>query len=587
VERTWLQQYPAGVPTDIDPGEYASLRELFEEAVATHGNKAAYTNMGATLTFAQLDVLSKSFAAWLLKKSGLVAGDRVALMMPNILQYPIALFGVLRAGMVVVNTNPLYTARELEHQLKDSGAKCIVIVENFAHVLQHVLPHTALKKVLVTRIGDLLGWPRGFLVNFVLRYVRKQIPAWSMPGAMTFKSALSLGLGIKLGPVPLGPDDIAFLQYTGGTTGIAKAAVLTHRNMVANVLQTAAWVFPAMQGGGPRIVITALPLYHIFALTVNCLAFLPFGARNVLITNPRDFPAFVAEMKKYKFNFVSGVNSLFNALTHTPGFDTLDFSALRCTFAGGMALQGVVAERWKNISGCPITQGWGLTETSPVATANPIGTDFNGSIGLPIPSTDVSIRDDSGKEVGVGQVGEICVFGPQVMRGYWNRPDETDKVMFGDWLRTGDIGRIDAKGFIFIEDRKKDMILVSGFNVYPNEVEGIVAEHPGVLEVAAVAQPDADSGEVVAVFVVKKDPTLSAAALIAHSRKHLTGYKVPKHIYFRNELPKSNVGKILRRALRDELLAAASPGQAKTQPLAAASPGPAKARPPGATPRAP
>ena len=556
MERTWLQQYPSGVPTDIDPGEYASLRELFEEAVATHGNKAAYTNMGATLTFAQLDVLSKSFAAWLLKKSGLVAGDRVALMMPNILQYPIALFGVLRAGMTVVNTNPLYTARELEHQLKDSGAKCIVIVENFAHVLQEVLPHTELKKVLVTRVGDLLGIPRGFLVNFVLRHVRKQIPAWSMPGTMTFKSALSAGLGLKLDAVALGPDDIAFLQYTGGTTGVAKAAVLTHRNMVANVLQTAAWIFPAMQTGGPRVVITALPLYHIFALTTNCLAFLPFGARNVLITNPRDFPGFVAELKKHKFNFISGVNTLFNALLHTPGFETVDFSALRVSFAGGMALQGVVAERWKAVTGCIMTQGWGLTETSPVATANPIGTDFNGSIGLPIPSTDISIRDDAGKEVPVGQVGEICVFGPQVMRGYWNRPDETEKVMFGDWLRTGDIGHIDAKGFVFLEDRKKDMILVSGFNVYPNEVEGIIAEHKGVLEVAAVAQPDADSGEVVAVFVVKKDPQLTADALIAHSRKQLTGYKVPKHVYFRSELPKTNVGKILRRALRDELVAA-------------------------------
>ena len=573
MERTWLQQYPPGVPTDIDPGEYPSLRELFEEAVATHGNKAAYTNMGATLTFAQLDVLSKSFAAWLRQRSGLVAGDRGALMMPNILQYPIALFGVLRAGMTVVNTNPLYTARELEHQLKDSGAKCIVIVENFAHVLQQVLPHTELKRVLVTGVGDLLGLPRGFLVNFVLRYVRKQIPAWNMPGTMTFKSALSAGLGLKLDAVALGPDDIAFLQYTGGTTGIAKAAVLTHRNMVANVLQTAAWIFPSMQTGGPRVVITALPLYHIFALTTNCLAFLPFGARNVLITNPRDFPGFVAELKKHKFNFISGVNTLFNALLHTAGFDTVDFSALRVSFAGGMALQGVVAERWKAVTGCVVTQGWGLTETSPVATANPIGADFNGSIGLPIPSTDISIRDDDGKEVAVGQVGEICVFGPQVMRGYWNRPDETEKVMFGDWLRTGDIGHIDAKGFVFIEDRKKDMILVSGFNVYPNEVENIIAENPGVLEVAAVAQPDADSGEVVAVFVVKKDPKLTAEALIAHSRTELAGYKVPKHVYFRSELPKTNVGKILRRALRDELIAAskaAAPGLAT--PGAAAKP---------------
>ena len=553
MERTWLQQYPAGVPTDIDPGEYASLRDLFEEAVRTHGHKPAYSNMGVTLSFAQLDELSRSFASWLQKKSGLVQGDRVALMMPNVLQYPIALFGVLRAGMVVVNTNPLYTARELEFQLKDSGAKCIVIVENFAHVLQQVLPRTELKKVLVTGIGDLLGLTKGTLVNFVLRHVRKQVPAWSMPGAMTFKSALSSGLGIKLEPVVIGAQDIAFLQYTGGTTGVSKAAILTNYNMVSNVLQTAAWIFPAMQTGGPRIVITALPLYHIFALTTNCLAFLPFGANNVLITNPRDFPAFVAELKKHRFNFISGVNTLFNALLHTPGFDAVDFSALRVSFAGGMALQGVVAERWRKVTGCVMTQGWGLTETSPVATANPIGMDFNGSVGLPIPSTDVSIRDDDGREVAVGSVGEICVFGPQVMRGYWNRPDETDKVMFGDWLRTGDIGRIDAAGFVFIEDRKKDMILVSGFNVYPNEVEGVAASHPSVLEVAAVAQADKDSGEVVALFVVKKDPALTAEALIAHCRTELTGYKVPKHVYFRTELPKTNVGKILRRALRDEL----------------------------------
>ncbi len=555
MDRTWLQQYPAGVPTDIDPDEYASLRDLIEEAFKTYGHQPAYTNLDATLTFAQLEVLSGAFAAWLQKKSGLNAGDRVALMMPNLLQYPVALFGVLRAGMTVVNTNPLYTARELEHQLRDSGAKCIVIAENFAHVLQQVLPRTELKNVLVTRVGDLLGFPRGLIVNFVLSRIRKQIPAWRMPGAIPFKRALSAGLGLKLEAPPLGPDDLAFLQYTGGTTGIAKAAMLTHRNMVANVLQTAAWLFPVMQSGGPRIIVTALPLYHIFALTANCLAFLPFGARNVLITNPRDMPAFVAELKKYRFNFLGGVNTLFNGLMHTPGFDTLDFSSLRCTFGGGMAVQSVVAERWKKATGCVLSQGWGLTETSPVATANLIGADFNGSIGLPIPSTDVSIRDDDGKEVAVGSVGEICVFGPQVMRGYWNRPDETEKVMFGDWLRTGDIGHIDAKGYVFIEDRKKDMILVSGFNVYPNEVESVAAEHPGVLEVAAVAQADAESGEVVAVFVAKKDPGLTAEALIAHCRLSLTGYKVPKHVYFRDSLPKTNVGKILRRALRDELRA--------------------------------
>jgi long-chain acyl-CoA synthetase len=553
VDRNWLLQYPPQVPADIDADSYASLRDVFEEACAAHGHAPAFTNMGATLSFAQLDELSRAFAAWLQQKSGLTKGDRVALMMPNILQYPIALFGVLRAGMVVVNTNPLYTARELEHQLKDSGAKAIVIVENFVHVLQQVLPRTDLKNVLITRIGDLLGVPRGFIVNFVLKHVRKQIPDWTMPGASTFKRALGSGLGLKLEPVPLGGEDIAFLQYTGGTTGVAKAAILTHRNMVANVLQAAAWVTPSLKANEARIVITALPLYHIFALTSNCLAFLSLGARNVLITNPRDFKAFVAELKKYKFNFISGVNTLFNALLHTAGFETVDFSALRVTFAGGMALQGVVAARWKEVTGCVVTQGWGLTETSPIATANPPGLDFNGSIGLPVPSTDISIRDDAGKELPVNGVGEICVFGPQVMRGYWNRPDETEKVMFGDWLRTGDIGRMDAAGFVFIEDRKKDMILVSGFNVYPNEVESVIAAHPGVLEVAAVAQADEKSGEVVALFVVRKDPNLTAQALIDFSRTELTGYKVPRHVYFRSELPKTNVGKILRRALRDEL----------------------------------
>jgi long-chain acyl-CoA synthetase len=548
------------VPADIDPDSYASLRDIFDEACAAHGHAPAFTNMGATLSYAQLDELSRAFAAWLQHKSGLVKGDRVALMMPNILQYPIALFGVLRAGMVVVNTNPLYTARELEHQLADSGAKAIVIVENFAHVLQQVLPHTNLQRVLITRIGDLLGWPRGSIVNFVLRHVRKQIPNWSMPGASTFKNALGGGLGRKLEPVPIGPDDIAFLQYTGGTTGVAKAATLSHRNMVANVLQSSAWINPSLKTGAARVVITALPLYHIFALTSNCLAFLSLGAQNVLITNPRDFKAFVAELKKYKFNFISGVNTLFNALLHTPGFETVDFNGLQCTFAGGMALQAVVAARWKQVTGCVVTQGWGLTETSPVATANPVGLDFNGSIGLPVPSTDISIRDDAGTELPVNGVGEICVFGPQVMLGYWNRPDETEKVMFGDWLRTGDIGRIDASGFVYIEDRKKDMILVSGFNVYPNEVESIIAAHPGVLEVAAVAQPDENSGEVVAIFVVKKDPALTAEALITFSRTELTGYKVPRHVYFRSELPKTNVGKILRRALRDELRIAPQTG---------------------------
>ncbi len=562
MDRIWLKHYPPGVPAEIDPAEIPSIAALIEDAFAEHGNAPAFTNMGATLSFAQLDQLSRAFAAWLQQSAGLAPGDRVGLMMPNILQYPVALFGVLRAGLVAVNINPLYTARELEHQLVDSGAKAIVIVENFAHVLEKVLPKTSLKHVLVTRIGDLLGFPRGLLVNFVLRRVRKQIPAWHIPGAMTFKSALSAGLGLKFERVAVGPEDLAFLQYTGGTTGVAKGAMLTHRNMAANVLQASAWIKSGLEMQTERIVITALPLYHIFSLTTNSMVFLRLGAHNILITNPRDFPGFVAELKKYKFFFFSGVNTLFNALLHTPGFESLDFSALKISLGGGMAVQSVVAARWKAVTGCILTQAWGLTETSPGACINPLGLDYNGSIGLPIPSTDISIRDDAGAEVPLNQVGEICVRGPQVMRGYWNRPDETALVMFGDWLRTGDIGRIDADGFVFIEDRKKDMILVSGFNVYPNEVESVAVEHPGVLEAAAVAQADENSGEVVALFVVKKNPTLTAEALIEFCRTQLTGYKVPKHVYFRAELPKTNVGKILRRALRDELqdAARAQPG---------------------------
>jgi long-chain acyl-CoA synthetase len=559
VQRVWLNHYPPGVPTDIDPDQYTSLNAMFEEACAAYGNLPAYQNFGAVLTYAQLDALSRAFAAWLRKKSGLLPGDRVALMMPNVMQYPVALLGTLRAGMVVVNVNPLYTPRELEHQLKDSGAKAIVIVENFAHILQQVLAHTELKQVLVTRIGDLLGFPRGALVNLVLR-LRKQVPPWSMPGAITLKSALGGGLGLKLAPAEVGPQDIAFLQYTGGTTGVAKAAVLTHRNMVANVLQASAWIRPALQPGPQRVIITALPLYHIFSLTANCLLFARLGAKNVLITNPRDFKGFVAELRKHKFFYISGVNTLFNALLHASGFESLDFSALKITLGGGMAVQAVVAARWKKVTGNVLTQAWGLTETAPAACINPMGVDFNGSIGLPIPSTDISIRDDAGLEMGTNEVGEICVFGPQLMRGYWNRPDETEKVMFGDWLRTGDIGRMDEQGFVFIEDRKKDMILVSGFNVYPNEIESVVAENPGVLEVAAVAQLDENSNESVALFVVKKDPNLTAEALIEYCRANLTGYKVPKHVYFRSELPKTNVGKILRRALRDELRGTQAPG---------------------------
>jgi long-chain acyl-CoA synthetase len=553
VDRVWLKAYPPGVPAQIDAGAYASLAHVFEAACLEHRDATAFVNMNAALSYAQLEILSRAFAAWLQQVAGLAPGDRVALMMPNLLQYPIALFGILRAGMTVVNTNPLYTPRELHHQLKDSGAKAIVILENFAHVLQEARAGTSIEHVLVTAVGDFLGFWRGSMVNLVVRHVRKQVPAWQIAGAHRFKKAVSLGRRLPLDPVQVGPADIAFLQYTGGTTGIAKGAVLTHRNMVANVMQADAWIKPALYSAQEKSVITALPLYHIFSLTANCLLFFKLGAKNILITNPRDFKSFVAEISKHRFYFISGVNTLFNALLHTPGFENVDFSALRISLGGGMAVQSVVASRWKQVTGCILTQAWGLTETAPAACINPVGADFSGSIGLPLPSTDISIRNDAGEALAIGEVGEICVRGPQVMRGYWNRPAETAEVMFGDWLRTGDIGRMDERGFVFIEDRKKDMILVSGFNVYPNEVEGVAAQFPGVLEVAAVAAPDERSGEAVVLFVVKKDPDLSAEALIEFCRTELTGYKVPKHVYFKTELPKSNVGKILRRELRDEL----------------------------------
>jgi long-chain acyl-CoA synthetase len=556
VDPIWLKAYPEGVPSTIDPGKYASIRQMFDEACTKFGDAPAFTNMGTTLSYAELDSLSKAFAAWLQQRAGLAQGDRVSLMMPNVLQYPVALFGTLRAGMVVVNTNPLYTARELEHQLCDSGTRAIVILENFAHVLQDVLPRTQVRTVIVTGVGDLLRKPHGWIVNFVLRHVQRRVPPWRIAGVRDFAAVLAAGKGVSLQNVGARADDIAFLQYTGGTTGVAKGAMLTHRNMVANVLQADAWIRPTLPPQVETIVITALPLYHIFSLTANCLLFVTVGAHNILITNPRDFPAFVKELKKFRFYFLSGVNTLFNALLHNTDFPGLDFSGLRITLGGGMAVQAAVAQRWKKVTGCILTQAWGLTETSPAACINPVGLDFNGSIGLPIPSTFISIRNDDGLELGIGESGEICVRGPQVTPGYWNRPDETAKVFFGDWLRTGDIGHIDGSGFVYIDDRKKDMILVSGFNVYPNEVESVVAEHPGVLEVAAVAQPDEASGEVVAIFVVKKDPALTAAALIEHCHKSLTGYKVPKHVYFRDELPKTNVGKILRRALREELAVA-------------------------------
>jgi long-chain acyl-CoA synthetase len=554
MQKIWLKNYPPGVPAEIDPNEIRSLRDMIESSCAQFADRTAFVQMNRSLKYRELEELSRRFGAWLQHKAGLKRGDRVAIMLPNVLQYPIAMLGALRAGLTVVNTNPLYTARELEHQLHDSGAVAIVILENFAHLLQEVLPRTNVRHVLVTAVGDMLGFPLSLIVNYVVRHRRKQVPSWHIDGAHDFKAELEAAQGLTLDAIELNHADLAFLQYTGGTTGVAKGAELTHRNICANVLQSQAWIGSALPGGQPDVLITPIPLYHIFALTVNCMLFLRLGWTNVLITNPRDFPAFVAQLKKHRFAYISGVNTLFNALLHTPGFDSVDFSHLRITVAGAMAVQAAVAQRWKAVTGNHITQGWGLTETSPGACINPPQDGFNGSIGLPLPSTEIAIKDDAGMDRAINEVGEICVRGPQVMRGYWNRADETAKVMLPDgWLRTGDVGRMDERGYVYIEDRKKDMILVSGFNVYPNEVEEVAAAHPGVLEVAAVAQQDEHSGEVVALFVVKKDPQLSEKDVIDFSRRFLTAYKVPKHVYFRNELPKSNVGKILRRVLREQI----------------------------------
>ena len=555
MEKIWLKAYPPGVPAEIDPSRIRSLREMLEEACARYAERSAFVQMDHHLSFRALDDLSHCFAAWL-QSTGLERGDRVAIMLPNVLQYPIAMFGVLRAGLAVVNVNPLYTPRELEYQLVDSGAKAIVVLENFAHVVQEVLPRTSVKHVVVTGVGDLLGVLKGWLVNYVVRHRRKQVPAWQIPAAIRFKAVLEVGRRSRLQQPELTHEDVAFLQYTGGTTGVAKGAVLTHGNICANILQAEAWVAPVLSRGNapPGVLITPIPLYHIFALTANCMVFLRLGWQNVLIINPRDFAGFVAELKKYPFAHLSGVNTLFNALLHTPGFEDVDFRHLKITLGGGMAVQAAVAERWKTVTGNPITQAWGLTETSPGACINVPHDEFNGSIGLPIPSTEITIKDDDGRDLAIGETGEICVRGPQVMREYWNRPDETAKVMFPDrWLRTGDIGHMDERGYVYIQDRKKDMILVSGFNVYPNEVEEVVAAHPGVLEAAAIAEPDERSGECVSLFVVRKDPNLTEREIIDFCRKSLTSYKVPRRVHFRTELPKSNVGKILRRALREQV----------------------------------
>jgi long-chain acyl-CoA synthetase len=551
MEKIWLQSYPQGVPAEISIDHVPSLVALFEQACTSYTDKVAYLSMGKEMSYAQLDEATQAFAGWL-QALGIKPGERVALMMPNMLQYPVALFGTLRAGCVVVNCNPLYTPRELEHQLKDSGATSIVIVENFAHTLEQVIGHTAIKHVVVTPMGEMLGAVKGTLVNLVLRHVKKMVPAWKLPGAIHFNAALAAGRRHGFKAVALGHDDIAFLQYTGGTTGVSKGAMLTHGNIAANVMQAYSWIKPVVHEG-QEFIITALPLYHIFALTANCLTFLMIGASNLLIANPRDIPGFVKEWAKYPVTVVTGVNTLFAALLNDPGFAKLDFSTMNVTLGGGMAVQGPVAERWLKVTGVPLLQAYGLTETSPAATINPLDMhEFNGSIGLPISSTEVSIRDDNGIEVPQGQIGEICIRGPQVMKGYWQRPEETDFVFYADrFLRTGDVGYVDKKGFVFLVDRKKDMILVSGFNVYPNEVEEVVAMLPSVMFVAAIGVPDEHSGEAVKIFVVRKDPALNERMIIEHCRSQLTGYKVPKHIEFRDDLPRTNVGKILRRALKD------------------------------------
>ncbi len=553
MERPWIKSYPPGVPADIDLSVYRSIPDILETSCSRFADLPAFHCMGAGITYRELDRLSLDFGSWLQNVAGLGKGARVALMMPNLLQYPVAIFVFLRAGLVGVNCNPLYTPRELEHQLNDSGAEAIVILENFAHTLQEVIGRTKVKTIVTTQIGDMLGFPKSLLTNFVVKRVKKMVPPFDLPGAVRFNDALSAGRSHRLAPPPIGLEDIAFLQYTGGTTGVSKGAMLTHGNLVANLLQVSGWVGTGLEEGH-ETVITALPLYHIFALTGNCLTFMKIGAKNVLIPNPRDMPGFVAELGRHRFTAITGVNTLFNALMNTPGFAQLDFSGLKMTLGGGMAVQRAVAERWLEVTKTPLVEAYGLTETSPGACINPLvpGARYNGFAGLPIPSTVVTIRDDAGNILPQGETGEICIAGPQVMKGYWNRPDETAKVMFADGaFRTGDIGFMDERGYVKIVDRKKDMILVSGFNVYPNEVEDVVALMPGVLEVCAVAAADEKSGEVVRLVIVKKDPALTKEAVLEHCRKHLTGYKLPKIVEFWKELPKTNVGKVLRREVKN------------------------------------
>ncbi|NOL49192.1 AMP-binding protein [Pelistega europaea] len=550
MERIWLKSYPEGIPADIDPNQHSSLVDIFNECVKKFADNTAFISFGKSITYRELDHYSRAFAAWL-QNEGIKPGSRVGLMMPNILQYPICLFGALRAGCTVVNFNPMYTAHEVEHQLNDSGAEVMVVVENFASTLEEALPKTpSVKKVVVASIGGMLGF-KGKIINFVLRHVKKMIPAWELPGHIRMNTVFEVGEKETFTPVELSHDNYAFLQYTGGTTGVPKGAILTHGNIVSNVLQAYAWV-RAYTTDGKDLIVTALPLYHIFSLTANLLTFMRLGSSNLLIANPRDIKGFIKEISHYKFTAFTGVNTLFNALLHNEKFKHIDFSALRLTLGGGMAVQRATAERWREVTGVPLVQAYGLTETSPAATINPLDMKaFNGAIGLPISSTYIKIVDDNGNALPLNEVGEILIKGPQVMKGYWERPEETTKVFDDEgFLRTGDMGYMDDKGFVYLVDRKKDLIIVSGFNVYPNEVEEAVASHPGVLEVAAVGVDNGPAGELVKVFVVRKDPNLTEQEIIQHCRHDLTNYKVPKQVAFVNELPKNNVGKILRRELR-------------------------------------
>ncbi len=553
--KPWLKSYPAGVSEDIDINQFSSVADIFDSCIAKFSDRPAYTNFGKTLSFQEVDIYTAQLASYLKNELGLAKGDRVAVMMPNLLQNPIAIFGILRAGLVVVNTNPLYTTRELKHQLNDSGAKAIIIVENFAHVLEEVIDETPVEHVITTKMGDMLSPLKGFIINTVVKHIKKMVPAFRLKNSVPFNKALKLGAQHRFQTVPTGHDDIAFLQYTGGTTGVSKGAVLTNRNMVANMLQASAWIDDCV-GHDKGIIITALPLYHIFSLTANCLTFMYYGWCNYLITNPRDINGFVKELKAVDFNVLTGVNTLFNGLLNHPEFKTIDFSNFNFALGGGMAVQRGVAERWKEVTGTTLIEAYGLTETSPAACMNPMNLkEFNGKIGLPISSTEVSLQDDDWNEVPLGEHGEICIRGPQVMRGYWARPKETSSVLSNDgWLHTGDIGFMDEGGFVQIVDRKKDMVLVSGFNVFPNEVEEVIASHPGVVEVGVIGKPDEHSGEVVMAIVVKKDESVTEEALRDYCRESLTSYKVPKSIIFTEELPKTNVGKILRRELRDQYI---------------------------------